>query len=206
LYGHEFGIYDPLVNVPLMVKHADLEPGRDDETVVELVDLYHTILDAADAEGRGEERQSARSLLSADYREFAEELGGLPRGEVGFVEYHQPVVELRQLEGKASSAGLTLDEQSRFYSRLGAARSIDEKYLHCTRIPDEAYHVGQDPGEAENLAGTDEEPAALKGALFDFVDSVEATWPDEADGADGEVLSGMDDETKDRLQDLGYLE
>jgi len=206
-YGHEFGIYDPLVNVPLMVKHADIESGRDEETTVELVDLYHTILDAAGAEGRGEPLQSARSLLSADYRDFAgEEMGDVPRGEVGFVEYHQPVVELRQLEGKASSAGIELDEQSRFYSRMGAARTVSEKYIHCTRIPDEAYHVGTDLGETENLVGTDEEPEQLKRALFDFVDSVEATWPDEADGADGDVLSEMDDETKDRLQDLGYID
>ncbi|PSP82636.1 sulfatase [Halobacteriales archaeon QS_6_64_34] len=206
LYGHEFGIYDPLVNVPLMVKHPDLEAGRDDETVVELVDLYHTVLDAAGAEGRGVSLQSARSLLSADYRDFAEELGGVPRGEVGFVEYHQPVVELRQLEGKASSAGIELDEQSRFYSRMGAARATDETYIHCTRVPDEAYHVGRDPGETENLVGSDDEPDHLKAALFDFVEAVDATWPSEADGADGDVLSGMDEETKDRLQDLGYLE
>ena len=207
LYGHEFGIYDPLVNVPLMVKHPDVEPGRDDETTVELVDLYHTILDAAGAEGRGESLRSARSLLSADYRDFAgETVGGVARGDVGFVEYHQPVVELRQLEGKAGSAGIELDEQSRFYSRMGAARTIDEKYVHCTRITDEAYHVGRDPGETENLVGTDSEPTRLKEALFDFVDSVDATWPAEADGADGDVLDEMDDETKDRLQDLGYID
>jgi arylsulfatase A-like enzyme len=206
LYGHEFGIYDPLVNVPLMIKHPALAPERDDETTVELVDLYHTILDAAGAEGRGESLQSARSLLSADYREFAEDVGGVPRGEVGFVEYHQPVVELRQLEGKASGAGIGLDEQSRFYSRMGAARTTEEKYVHCTRIPDEAYHVGRDPGETADLVGTDEEPEALKRALFEFVDAVDATWPDEADGADGDVLDEMDDETKDRLQDLGYID
>ena len=206
LYGHEFGIYDPLVNVPLLVKHPDVDPVRDEETVVELIDLYHTVLDAAGAEGRGESLMSARSLLSADYREFAGEVGGVPRGEVGFVEYHQPVVELRQLEGKASSAGITLDEQSRFYSRMGAARTSEEKYIHCTRSPDEAYHVGRDPGETESLVGTDEEPSHLRDALFSFVEDVDATWPDEADGADGEVLGGMDGETKDRLQDLGYID
>ncbi len=102
LYGHEFGIYDPLVNVPLMVKHPDVKPGRDEETTVELVDLYHTILDATGTTGRGKALDDARSLLSADYRDFADDVGGTDRTDVGFVEYHQPVVELRQLEGKAS--------------------------------------------------------------------------------------------------------
>ena len=206
LYGHEFGIYDPLVNVPLLVKHPDLSPDRDEEAIVELVDLYHTVLDAAGAEGQGVSMDSARSLLSAGYREFAGEIGGVPRGEVGFVEYHQPVVELRQLEGKASAAGIDLDEQSRFYSRMGAARTIDEKYIHCTRIPDEAYHVGRDPGETENLVGGSEEPKQLSEALWAFVESVDADWPSESDGADGDVLEGMDGETKERLQDLGYLD
>ena len=205
LYGHEFGIYDPLVNVPLLVKHPDIEPGRNDETLVELVDLYHTVLDAAGAEGRGEPLAPTRSLLSADYREFGAEIGGRDRGDVGFVEYHQPVVELRQLEGKAGAAGIDLDESSRFYSRMGAARTTAEKYIHCTRIPDEAYHVGRDPGETTTLAGTDAEPTGLRDALFEFVEGVDATWPDEADGADGEVLDEMDDETKARLEDLGYL-
>ncbi|MFC7018108.1 MULTISPECIES: sulfatase [Haloarcula] len=206
LYGHEFGIYDPLVNVPLLVKHPDVEPGRDEETTVELVDLYHTILDAAGATGRGKALDEARSLLSADYRDFADDVGGTDRSDVAFVEYHQPVVELRQLEGKASGAGITLDEQSRFYSRMGAARTPDEKYIHCTRIPDEAYAVGADPGETENLAGTDDEPTHLRDALFAFVEAVDATWPDEADGADGDVLDEMDEDTKDRLQDLGYID
>jgi len=41
LYGHEFCIYDPLVNVPLIVKHPDLPVGRRSDQV-ELLDLYHT--------------------------------------------------------------------------------------------------------------------------------------------------------------------
>jgi len=124
---------------------------------------------------------------------------------VGFVEYHQPVVELRQLEGKASAAGIDLDEDSRFYSRMGAARTPEGKYIHCTRIPDEAYDLATDPEETDDVAGTDAEPAGLADALGEFVEQVDADWPDEADGADGEVLAGMDDETKDRLEDLGYL-
>ncbi|WP_284010677.1 sulfatase-like hydrolase/transferase [Haloarcula pelagica] len=207
LYGHEFGIYDPLVNVPLLVKHPDIDPERDAETTVELVDLYHTVLDAAGATGRGKSLDTARSLLSAEYRDFADDVGGTDRGDVGFVEYHQPVVELRQLEGKASAAGIELDEQSRFYSRMGAARTPEDKFIHCTRVPDEAYHVDTDPGETDNVADADD-PAidALRDALWAFVDEVDADWPDEADGADGDVLDEMDDDTKDRLQDLGYID
>jgi arylsulfatase A-like enzyme len=206
LYGHEFCIYDPLVNVPLMVKHPDLEAGeRDAETQVELVDLYHTVLDHAgvSAADGGVEFDGTRSLLSADYRDFAE-------GEFAFVEYHQPVVELRQLEGKAAEAGIELDPDSRFYSRMRAARRPDGKYIRNERIPDEAYRLDGDPNETENvLAGdgeggsADEVIASVEAALGDFEASIGGEW---ADVDDDEVLDDMGNEAKDRLQDLGYID
>jgi len=207
LYGHEFCVYDPLVNVPLLVKHPDLAPGRDDGTTVELLDLYHTVLDATNVEAdRGLGLDPVRSLLSEKYRDFGTEVGGLDRARVGFIEYHQPVVELNQLERKAAAAGITLDEDSRFYSRMGAARRPDGKFIHNTHIPDEGYLLAEDPGETDNVLDAERAIDALAGALEAFTDEVDATWPDEADGADGEVLEDMEDDAKDRLRDLGYLD
>ncbi|MFT4922074.1 MAG: arylsulfatase A-like enzyme [Haloarculaceae archaeon] len=196
LYGHEFCIYDQLVNVPLLVKHPDLEPGRDDG-IVELLDLYHTVLDATDAEGRGQPLDPRRSLLAEEYR-------SIDRGEYAFVEYHRPVVELNQLESIAESAGIDLDENSRFYSRMRAARQPDGKYIRNERTRDEAYRLDRDAGETENVAGTDDETiAAVEAALADFEASVGGEW-DEI--ADDDPLADMDEDTKDRLRDLGYVE
>ncbi len=197
LYGHEFNIYDPLVNVPLMVKHPDIEPGHDEQTQVELLDLYHTILDATDTDGQGEPLDRSRSLLSEEYRE--RELG-----EYAFVEYHQPVVELNQLESKAADAGIDLDHDSRFYSRMRAARTPAAKYIRNERIADEAYRIDEDPGETENVRdGGDEEIVAAEGALSEFEGQVGGEW-DEV--GDDDPLSEMGDEAKDRLRDLGYVE
>ena len=200
LYGHEFCIYDPLVNVPLIVNHPDLEPGTSDQQV-ELIDLYHTVLDHAGVEAAGPTvpLDRTRSLLSADYREVAD-------GEhVAFVEYYRPVVELKQLEGKAASAGIELDTDSRFYSRMRAARRPDAKYIRNERIPDEFYRLDADPGERENRRGNgDESEAALEAALSTFEASVGGEWKDEDAGE--EVLDDMSDEAKDRLQDLGYID
>ena len=197
LYGHEFNIYDPLVNVPLLVKHPDVEPGRDDETPVELLDLYHTVLDATDTEGRGQPLDPNRSLLSSDYRD-------IDLGDHAFVEYHRPVVELNQLESKAAEAGIDLSEDSRFYSRMRAARRPDGKYIRNERIADEAYRLDDDPGEATDLAdGDDETIAAVEEALVAFEQRVGGEW-DEVGDAD--PLADMDSETKDRLRDLGYVE
>jgi len=94
LYGHEFGLYDPLVSVPLLIDHPGLSAGRRTDTV-ELLDLYHTVLDALGVDptavlggdGTGDEGGAAgggdgsgdtapvpldrtRSLLAEEYRDF----------------------------------------------------------------------------------------------------------------------------------------
>ena len=78
LYGHEFALYDQLINVPLLVKHPDLEADRRDD-LVELLDCYHTVLDVLDVDpdavgrtdGDGHSdrvvaRDATRSLLSSE--------------------------------------------------------------------------------------------------------------------------------------------
>jgi arylsulfatase A-like enzyme len=198
LYGHEFCIYDPLVNVPLLVKGPGVEAGRDEGTV-ELQDLYHTILDYTGAEPVGESLVAERSLLSTDYRDFAE-------GEYGFVEYHRPVVELEQLETKAQRAGVSLEEDSRFYSRMRAARRPDGKYVRNERIPDEAYRLDRDPGETENLAADDDEVIReVEAVLAAFEERVGEAWDDEAADTD-DVLDDMSEDARSRLEDLGYIE
>ncbi|AUX10872.1 arylsulfatase [Halalkaliarchaeum desulfuricum] len=176
LYGHEFSLYDPLVNVPLLVKHPKLGTGRRDD-LVELLDLYHTVLDVLDVDPEavgipgddgGVPLDPTRSLLSEKYRAFegidAPDPGQsavLDRRKDGddadyaFIEYAQPVVELTQLENKANAAGIALERNSRFYARMRAARSTDAKYVRADRIPDEAYRIDRDPGETRNLAGPD---------------------------------------------------
>jgi arylsulfatase A-like enzyme len=198
LYGHEFCIYDPLVNVPLLVKGPGVDPGRDEGTV-ELQDLYHTILNYTGAEPVSESLVAELSLLSTDYRDFAE-------GEYGFVEYHRPVVELEQLETKAQRAGVSLEEDSRFYSRMRAARRPDGKYVRNERIPDEAYRLDRDPGETENLAADDDEVIReVEAVLAAFEERVGEAWDDEAADTD-DVLDDMSEDARSRLEDLGYIE
>jgi arylsulfatase A-like enzyme len=222
LYGHEFGLYDPLVNVPLMVKHPDIGTARREDTV-ELVDLYHTVLDSLDADATAaspdEEAVSldpTRSLLSEEYRDFDgvddpdAAQAAAPDGDTGFVEYSRPVVELKQLEEKAKAAGITLDEDSRFYARMRAARRPDAKYVRIDRITDEAFRLDTDPDEQENLAGgdiDDESVAAVEASLGSFESDIGGAWTgaDDAEVTD-EALADMDEETQERLRDLGYME
>ena len=256
LYGHEFGLYEPIVNVPLLVKHPALEPERIDRQL-ELLDLYHTVLDvtgvdpreiegvdavdapeplaegeesapdrteeAVAANGEGEPEAASpgatwpggpdeeyavafdpgRSLLGDEHRSFA-------GGEFGFVEYTRPIVELNQLENKASRAGIELDRQSRFYSRMRAIRRPDAKYVRNERITDEFYRLDEDPDETDDRFGEgDPGEAELLAALSTFEERVGGPWKDgdEDPGTDGEeALEDMDEQTRERLRDLGYID
>lgn len=214
LYGHEFALYDPLTNVPLLLRHPDLESGRIGRTV-ELLDLYDTVLETAAATD-APERVGARpfdperSLLSAGR--------SIPDGEYGFAEYHRPEIERKQLETKAEAAEIELEEGSRFDSRMRVARTVDRKYVRNERFPDEAYRL--DEGLIEG-APIDPDTAAadLSNALDRFEARLDVQWTTEAgtdggneDGADGggespeQRLSRMDARTRRRLRDLGYLE
>jgi arylsulfatase A-like enzyme len=218
LYGHEFGLYDPLVSVPLLVKHPGLAADRRTDQV-ELLDLYHTVLDAADVEGgtpvgdgRAVARDRTRSLLSEEYRAFDgvadPDPGQEAGGEWAYVEYSRPVVELKQLEEKAADAGITLPEESRFYSRMRAARAPDVKYVRVDRVADEAYRLDVDADETADLAGGDDDRvAAAEAALARFEAAVGGAWTD-ADTGDvsDESVADMDEGMQDRLRDLGYLE
>jgi len=124
-------------------------------------------------------------------------------GDYGFVEYAQPVIELHHLEETASEAGIVLPEDHRAYATYRAARGERGKYIRADRVPDEGFRLNEDPGETSPVdPGADEIVAGARDALDAFED---ATGTD-LDGGDGDGLDGVDEETKDRLRELGYVE
>jgi arylsulfatase A-like enzyme len=206
LYGHEFNVYDQLVNVPLLVKHPEIEPGRDADTQVELVDLYHTLLDATGVDAVGEPLDTRRSLLADEYRsKSGSSPGRTPTpADSAFVEYHRPVVELNQLESIAEDAGIDLAADSRWYSRMRAARRPAAKFIRNERIPDEAYRLDRDPGETDDRVGdADARIEAVQADLAGFESAVGGQW---GEVGDADPLADMDEATTDRLRDLGYVE
>ncbi|QFU82771.1 sulfatase [Natronorubrum aibiense] len=227
LYGHEFALYDQLINVPLLVKHPALEADRRDD-LVELLDLYHTTLDVLDVDpdtvGQSDNgavsRDPTRSLLADEYRAFEGATdpdagqraileGEGAADDYAFVEYAQPVIELHHLEQKASEAGIDLSDDHRAYARLRAARSTDAKYVRADRISDEGYRLDDDPAERSPVDPTDDDVvAATERALARFEEHAGGAWddPSETDADEADALAEADEETRDRLRELGYLE
>ena len=97
--------------------------------------------------------------------------------------------------------------QSRFYSRMWAARRPDAKYIRIDRIPDEAYRLNRDPGERMNLTQADDHVLVAERALHLFETSVDSTWERTAgDNVVDEFSAGVDERAQQRLRELGYVE
>jgi hypothetical protein len=115
---------------------------------------------------------------------------------------------LNQLEEKAAAAGISLPSDSRFYSRMRAARRADAKYVRIDRIDDEAYRLDADPDETDNVAGAgDPEIEAVSETLADFESAVGGAWTDALDDdVSDDTVEEMDEDAQERLRQLGYLE
>lgn len=221
LYGHEFALYEELINVPLLIKHPELDTNRRTE-LVELVDLYHTVLDAVDLNPSTGEPSSAerivgldrtRSLLAEEYRDFDRIDGEPDPGQraaddaaYAFVEYAQPVIELHHLEEKAAAAGLEIPEDHRARARLRAARGSRGKFIRADRISDEGFDLDRDPDEQTPLSPVEDDVIAdAEAALARFEDAIGGAWTEGTEGS-ADLLDDADEEMRERLQDLGYLE
>jgi arylsulfatase A-like enzyme len=221
LYGHEFALYDELINVPLIVDHPTLEADRRTD-LVELLDLYHTLLDATAVKPKTVASDAVplaehRSLLSEQYREFASTdptdpgrrtLARLEQDtDYAFIEYAKPLIELHHLEQKAADAGITLPSDHRAYATMRAARSETAKYIRADKIPNEGYRLDEDPAEESPVDPADDPVVAdAEQALSVFCEEVGSDVADLSGDSSADPLSDADEEVRDRLRDLGYME
>ena len=86
------------------------------------------------------------------------------------------------------------------YNRsLRAIRNHDWKLIRGSDGSIELYHVTEDPGELENLESERPEKVSELESELD-------RWLDSFEHADATGDADMSDATKDRLEDLGYLQ
>jgi hypothetical protein len=127
--------------------------------------------------------------------------------DYAFVEYAQPLIELHHLEQKAAEAGITLPSDHRAYATMRAARSVRAKYIEADKIPDEGFRLDEDPEESSPVDPVDDE--AVEGAeqaLAAFCDEVGSEWDSTAGPDAADPLADADEEVRERLSDLGYVD
>ena len=172
---HGVLVYESTLRVPLIVRAPaatdlgkKLVPGSTFESPVSLVDIFDSVLDML---GFGEDRDTdGRSVLKA-----LEQSPGADRA--CYFESLYPHIAYR-------------------WSALRGIREDRWKYILAPE--EELYHVGDDPGESRNLAGSEPERAqAMRNRLGELASSLEKESPPSASRPDREEIQ--------KLRALGYV-
>jgi arylsulfatase A-like enzyme len=201
---HVFSLHDSVLHVPLILLDPDVEVGRREDSLATSVDVFQTALAAARSEYTAE-RSTGRNLL-------APSVSGTPRAHVA--EYYYP-------EQVMSVFGNSLDERGmnrirRYLRRIRSIQTDEWKLIWGSDGNHLLFDVRNDPGEALDLA--DDEPeqvvaltrlleeqlGELRGGPFSLDE--ESIRIDEKASDGGGGFQDLDDEARERLKTLGYVE
>jgi arylsulfatase A-like enzyme len=186
LAGHKFSLSDHLVNVPLIVSHPSLDPGRRTD-LVHHVDIAHTVYSLAQQSGwtidDPPESLPGQSLLerSADER-------------IVFSEYGPPGPHLNALLNNTES----VPEETLAAVNRGIQAAMTEtfKLVRYTDGTEKLYRRG-------------EETADVSGEYPDIADRLRAAIDEDLGTPPEQELELIDeyvrDDIEDRLRELGYL-
>jgi len=187
LLDHQYCLYDTLLHVPLVINGGPFEGGGTVDDLVQLVDLAPTLLDIADINAHEMRAQFQGQSFHPDAD---------PTRDHVIAEYMAPQPSMDALEKRVG----TLPESVRTYDRsLRAIRTEDHKLIRGSDGSREYYRIGEDPKETTDRSNEDPDWAStLEADLDDWLGSFEHAT------VDGSVA--MKDDTKRRLEDLGYLQ
>ncbi len=179
LMAHQYCLYDTLMHVPLIIRGPGVEPGTR-EGLVELRDLYPTILDAAGVETDPAPERDLR--------------GDPGREQVG-AEYWTPPCPTAELR---ADYGELPERVQKFDRGLQAVRTREWKLVLGTDGSTRLYNLGEDPQEQTDVS--QDHPAVverLSGWITDRFDSISAD--------DEQTDPDVSPVVTDRLEELGYL-
>ncbi|MFC6864696.1 sulfatase [Halomicroarcula sp. GCM10025817] len=186
LMDHQYALYDTLLHVPLFI-HGGPFDGGDVNDLVQLTDIPPTVLDVLNIDAP----EAFKQFQGTSFHPDADETR-----EFAVAEYLAPQPSMSALKKRVGE----LTDSVRMYDRsLRALRTDHYKYIRGSDGSQELYDVKIDPDETDNIAEAEQEVVAkLDQQLDEWLDSFE-----HAKNAD-EVA--MDDDTKSRLEELGYLQ
>jgi len=185
LMDHQYALYETLTHVPLYLTGGPFDGGHIEE-FVQTVDIPPTVLDAV-----GIDAPAAREQFQG--QSFHPDAGGT-RDQV-IAEYLAPQPSMSALESRVGD----LSPEVRRYDRsLRAIRTDAYGYIRGSDGSVELYDGAADPEETENVADRHPETVADLDARLEG-------WLDSFAHADADGTVEMSDETRRRLEDLGYL-
>jgi arylsulfatase A-like enzyme len=187
LMDHQYCLYDTLLHVPLIVHGGSFTGGKTVDDLVQLTDISPTLLDATGIDAPEFRSQTqGRSFYpttNVNSREYV----------IG--EYMSPQPSMEALKKRVGD----FSESTYEYDRsLRSIRTDRWKFIRGSDGTRELYDIENDPKETRDLA-TDRQHLVqgLSSQLDDWIDSF--------DHAEHSGNIEIREETKARLEDLGYL-
>ncbi len=188
LMDHQYCLYDTLIHVPLLLYGGSFADGTDTDALVQLTDIAPTLLDIAGVDGSGLRKQ-------AQGRSFHPDSCSDDR-ELVHAEYLSPQPSMNALRERVGELPPNVLQYDR---SIRAIRNREWKLVRGSDGARELYRVSVDPDESKNLAdGAPEVVRHLEARLDEWLASFE-----HADTTGGVSMS---DETRARLENLGYLQ
>ncbi len=188
LMDHQYCLYDTLLHVPLIIYGGSFAKGGTNNNLVQLTDIGPTLLDEIELEAT-EYREQAQG------KSFHPEKASQRRDRI-IAEYLSPQPSMEALKKRVGE----IPESAHQYDRsLRTIRKKEWKLIKGSDGSHELYHVQSDPTESDNIA--DQNPDIVK-HLGEEIDK----WVDsfKQNKREGDIT--MREETKKRLEDLGYIQ
>lgn len=186
MLDHQYSLYRPLINVPLVIHYPKrFAAGRDTNPVMNF-DLFPTVLELAGVDSKidGNRESSAKSLLHPDpNRQRMSQYPSVFTDPIPAVQKHFPNWD-----------------PTPFRNLLYALQEGRYKILCGKPSGPELYDVEIDPGEIMDQTKYDpDRVAAMSQSLHDFLSATHAYQGSDAEAAE------LSPEHRQRLEALGYL-
>jgi len=183
LMDHQYSLHETLLNVPVIASGPGFDNGRTVDTPVQLLDVFPTLLDVAGVDLEVDDVPGT-SLYEVD------KISG---DRPVFAEYVAPQPSISTLEDRYDCR----TDISGFNRRLWSVKRDGLKLIRGSDGSSWCFDLKADPDERSDIS---EEYPDIRDRLSEVLDEWVETLPEVRDE---EVA--MDDDTRDRLEDLGYL-
>jgi arylsulfatase A-like enzyme len=190
LMDHQYCLYDTLLRVPLVIRYPRrFESGETNDALVELRDLYPTLLDVAGDDPTNLPDTVSNASLVPDSR-----TGSRTTREFTITEYVKPQPTMDALEQKL---GYEPTDADRLNRALRSITSHDWKLIEGDDGSVELYDLAADPNESTDVSADEPEMTA------NLQRELEARRGPMKRGDAAET--GVSDRSRERLADLGYI-
>jgi arylsulfatase A-like enzyme len=185
ILGHGFGLFNTLLEVPLIIRHPKyFNPGLIIENNVQTTDIFYTVLDAVDINYNPSNLGLGRSLIKRIKEHDYE--------EIMIAERDKPKDALYRAKNLGIDANHINKEQR-------AIIFNGYKYIQTSLGEEELYDLKRDPLESHNLVSKKKEVAAALGKRLQEI------YKTDQSRAEGGKKIQMDKETESKLRSLGYI-